>query len=124
MNLQFGEKYEQLRAEVRAFCGDSWPPRGADAKLDARGQAIAWRKRAMAAGYLHRTIPKAYGGAALAPDVMADIVIRQEFDRAGVPHTGSVQGTHMLVPTLLGMSIVTGAGLYTFHRELVNRRKV
>jgi len=26
--------------------------------------------------------------------------------------------------TLLGMSIVTGAGLYTFHRELVNRRKV
>ena len=32
---------------------------------------------------------------------MAEMVIRQEFDRAGVPHVGSVQGTHMLVPTLL-----------------------
>ena len=32
---------------------------------------------------------------------MAETVIRQEFDRAGVPHRGNVQGTHMLVPTLL-----------------------
>jgi alkylation response protein AidB-like acyl-CoA dehydrogenase len=101
MNLQFGERYEKLRGEVRAFCADSWPLRGADASLDERGQAIAWRKRAMAAGWLHRTIPQAYGGAGVEPDVMADIVIRQEFDRAGVPYAGSVQGTHMLVPTLL-----------------------
>ena len=33
MNLQFGEKYERLRAEVRAFCTESWPLRGADASL-------------------------------------------------------------------------------------------
>src|SRR5258705_3522525 len=32
---------------------------------------------------------------------MAATVIRQEFDRVGVPHRGNVQGTHMLVPTLL-----------------------
>jgi alkylation response protein AidB-like acyl-CoA dehydrogenase len=101
MNLQFGERYEQLRAEVRAFCAESWPLGGAEAQLPARAQAIAWRKRAMAAGFLHRTIPPAYGGAGFEPDVMADMVIRQEFDRAGVPHVGSVQGTHMLVPTLL-----------------------
>jgi alkylation response protein AidB-like acyl-CoA dehydrogenase len=101
MNLQFGEKYEQLRAEVRAFCAESWPVRGAEASSGERAQAIAWRKLAMAAGFLHRTVPRAYGGAGVEPDVMADMVIRQEFDRAGVPHTGSVQGTHMLVPTLL-----------------------
>jgi len=101
MNLQFGEKYEQLRAEVRAFCAESWPLRGAEAKLDERAQAIAWRKRAIAAGFLHRTVPQAYGGAGAEPDVMADTVIRQELDRAGAPHVGSVQGTHMLVPTLL-----------------------
>jgi len=35
MNLQFGEKYEQLRAAVRAFCDETWPPRGAEAKLHA-----------------------------------------------------------------------------------------
>jgi alkylation response protein AidB-like acyl-CoA dehydrogenase len=101
MNLQFGEKYEKLRGEVRAFCAETWPLRGAEAGLAEREQAIAWRRRALAAGYLHRTVPRAYGGAGLDPDVMAETVIRQEFDARGVPHRGSVQGTHMLVPTLL-----------------------
>jgi alkylation response protein AidB-like acyl-CoA dehydrogenase len=101
MNLQFGERYEKLRAEVAGFCRESWPLRGAEAQLDERGRAIAWRKRALAASFLHRTVPKAYGGGGCEPDVMAETVLRQELDRAGVPHRGSVQGTHMLVPTLL-----------------------
>ena len=101
MNLQFGEKYEKLRAEVRAFCAESWPLRSEEARLGERERAIAWRKRALAAGFLHRTVPPLYGGAGAEPDVMAEMVIRQEFDRAGAPHAGSVQGTHMLVPTLL-----------------------
>src|SRR5262245_49256452 len=101
MNLEFGEKYEALRAEVRAFCAESWPLKGTEARLGEREQAIAWRKRAIAAGFLYRTVPPAYGGAGAAPDVMAETVIRQEFDTAGVPHRGSVQGPRMLVPTLL-----------------------
>jgi alkylation response protein AidB-like acyl-CoA dehydrogenase len=101
MNLRFGERYEKLREDVRAFCRESWPLEGAEAQLAEREQAIAWRKRALAAGWLYRTVPEAYGGKGLEPDVMAETVIRQEFDRAGVPHRGSVQGTHMLVPTLL-----------------------
>jgi alkylation response protein AidB-like acyl-CoA dehydrogenase len=101
VNLQFGERYEKLREAVRAFCRESWPLSGDEARLPERERAIAWRKRALAAGFLYRTVPKAYGGAGLEPDVMAETVIRQEFDRAGVPHRGSVQGTHMLVPTLL-----------------------
>ena len=101
MNLQFGEKYEKLRAEVRAFCAESWPPLGAEARLAEREQAIAWRKRALAAGFLYRTVPRAYGGAGAEPDVMAEAVIRSEFDRAGVPHRVAVQGPRMLVPTLL-----------------------
>jgi alkylation response protein AidB-like acyl-CoA dehydrogenase len=90
-----------LRAEVRAFCAESWPPRGAEARMGAREQAIAWRKRALDAGFLYRTVPRDYGGAGAEPDVMAETVIRRELDRAGVPHRSSVQGTHMLVPTLL-----------------------
>jgi alkylation response protein AidB-like acyl-CoA dehydrogenase len=101
VNLQFGEKYEKLRAEVGAFCSESWPLRGDAARLGERDQAIAWRKRALAAGFLYRTVPPAYGGAGAEPDVMAEAVIRQEFDRAGVPHRVSVQGPRMLVPTLL-----------------------
>jgi alkylation response protein AidB-like acyl-CoA dehydrogenase len=101
MNLQFGEKYEKLRAETRAFCAESWPLRGSEAQRSAREQAIAWRKRALAAGFVSRTVPRAYGGAGALPDVMAETVIRQELDRAGVPHRLPTQGTHMLVPTLL-----------------------
>jgi len=101
VNLQFGEKYEKLRAEVRAFCEKTWPLTGAEARLSEREQAIAWRKRALAAGFLNRTVPRAYGGAGLEPDVMAETVIRQELDRAGVPHRLPTQGTRMLVPTLL-----------------------
>ena len=101
MNLTFGEKYEKLRDEVRAFCAASWPLRGDEARLGEREQGIAWRKRALAAGFLNRTVPRAYGGAGADPDVMAETVIRQEFDRAGVPHRVAVQGPRMLVPTLL-----------------------
>ena len=101
MNLQFGSQYDELRAALRAFCAETWPPRGTEARLGPRDQAVAWRTRAIAAGFLHRTVPRQYGGAGAPPDVMGDLVIRQEFDRAGVPHVGSVQGTHMLVPTLL-----------------------
>ena len=101
MNLTFGEKYEKLRDEVRAFCAASWPLRGDEARLGERDQGIAWRKRALAAGFLNRTVPRAYGGAGADPDVMAETVIRQEFDRAGVPHRVAVQGPRMLVPTLL-----------------------
>jgi alkylation response protein AidB-like acyl-CoA dehydrogenase len=101
MNLSFSEKYEKLGAEVRTFCAETWPPRGAEAKRPEREQAIAWRKRALAAGFLSRTVPRAYGGAGADPDVMAETVIRRELDRAGVPHRLPTQGTHMLVPTLL-----------------------
>jgi alkylation response protein AidB-like acyl-CoA dehydrogenase len=101
MDLRLGEVYEKLAADAAAFCRESWPLTGAEAALPEREQAIRWRKRALAAGWIHRTIPKAYGGAGCEPDVMAETVIRSQLDRAGVPHRGSVQGTHMLVPTLL-----------------------
>jgi alkylation response protein AidB-like acyl-CoA dehydrogenase len=97
MDLSFGPQYEELRREVEAFCRETWPAPGAD----ERDRAIAWRKRALAAGYLHRTIPKQYGGGGLAPDILAETVIRRAFDASGVPYRASAQGTHMLVPTLL-----------------------
>ncbi len=101
MDLEFGEKYETLRAQARDFARSSWPLQGDEAKLPEREQGILWKERAIAAGFLHRTVPAAYGGGGLEPDVLAETVIRQELDEAGVPHRGSMQGTHMLVPTLL-----------------------
>jgi len=97
MDLRFGPEYEELRQRVRAFCRQTWPAPGAS----DRERAIAWRKQALAAGFLSRTVPKTYGGGGFAPDVLAEAVIRQEFEAAGVPYRASAQGTHMLVPTLL-----------------------
>ena len=80
MNLRFGERYEKLRQEVSAFCQESWPLRGPEAELGEREQAIAWRKHALAAGWLHRTVPEAYGGAGLevrwaGPGIGAEVAI-------------------------------------------------
>ena len=97
MDLTFGPRYEELRREVEAFCQRTWPAAGAT----ERERGIAWRKQALAAGYLHRTVPRPYGGAGEAPDILAETVIRRAFEAAGVPYRASAQGTHMLVPTLL-----------------------
>jgi alkylation response protein AidB-like acyl-CoA dehydrogenase len=97
MDLSFGPQYEELRREVEAFCKRTWPAPGAS----ERERAVAWRKQAIAAGYLSRTVPKQYGGAGLAPDILAETVIRRAFEASGVPYRASAQGTHMLVPTLL-----------------------
>ena len=101
MDLEFGSHYETLRAEARTFAAESWPLSGDDASLPAREQIRLWRERAIAAGFLHRTVPSEYGGGGMDADILAETVIREELDAAGVPHRGSVQGTHMLVPTLL-----------------------
>ncbi len=101
MDLRFGEAYEKLREEVRRFCAESWPLRGKESRLPDEEQAILFRKRAIEAGFLFRTVPRAYGGAGGETDVLAETVLRQELDAARTPHRSSVQGTHMLVPTLL-----------------------
>ena len=88
MDLQFGAAYDTLREEVRAFCRESWPLRGEEAQLPEREQAILWRKRALAAGFLHRTVPRAYGGAGVEPDILAETLLREELDAAGVPIPG------------------------------------
>jgi alkylation response protein AidB-like acyl-CoA dehydrogenase len=97
MDLSFGPQYDELRRSAEAFCRETWPTAGAT----ERERGIAWRKQALAAGYLHRTVPKQYGGGGQQPDVLAETVIRRAFEAAGVPYRASAQGTHMLVPTLL-----------------------
>ncbi len=101
MDLRYGAEYDELREKVRAFCAEAWPPRGDEAGLPEAEQAVRFRKRAIEAGFLYRTVPKEYGGAGVETDVLAETVIREELDAARTPHRSSVQGTHMLVPTLL-----------------------
>ncbi|HVH07798.1 MAG TPA: acyl-CoA dehydrogenase family protein [Myxococcota bacterium] len=101
MDLSYGERYEALRAELRAFLTASWPPSGADAALPETERVFAFRRRAIEAGWLARSIPKQYGGSEQKPDPLAAQVIREEFARHGAPGDARGIGTMMLVPTLL-----------------------
>jgi alkylation response protein AidB-like acyl-CoA dehydrogenase len=101
MDLSYGPEYEQLRGEVRAFLAESWPPKDGSENGDLMAQAVAFRRRAIAAGYLARSIPKQYGGSEQAPDPLAAQIIREEFTSARAPMEQPGIGTMMLVPTLL-----------------------
>ena len=101
MDLSYGARYDALRAEVRAFLASSWPPTGQGAALARSEQVFAFRRRAIAAGYLARSIPKRYGGSEQPADPLAAQVIREEFARQRAPAEARGIGTMMLVPTLL-----------------------
>lgn len=92
MDLSYGERYEQLRADLRGFLAAAWT-KGAD--------KAAFRAAAIARGYLYRSVPRRYGGSEQPADVLAAQVIREEFARARAPGEVRGIGTQMVVPTLL-----------------------
>jgi alkylation response protein AidB-like acyl-CoA dehydrogenase len=101
MELGYSAEYEAFRGEVKAFLAASWPLRGDEARLAPDKQASLFRERAIAAGYLARSIPKRYGGSEQAADVLKGQLIREEFARARAPGEMAGIGPSMLVPTLL-----------------------
>ncbi|HTO09347.1 MAG TPA: acyl-CoA dehydrogenase family protein [Myxococcota bacterium] len=101
MDLSYSAEYEKFRGEVKAFLAGSWPLRGDEAKLPGEKRAALFRERAIAAGFLARSIPKRYGGSEQAADVLKAQIIRDEFARARAPGEMAGIGPSMLVPTLL-----------------------
>lgn len=101
MDLHYGPEYETFRKEVSAFLKDAWPPRDAAKDASFKDKAAIFRKQAIAAGYLARSIPKAYGGSEQPADALRAQVIREEFGRAHAPMEHPGIGTMMLIPTLL-----------------------
>jgi len=101
MDLSYSAEYEAFRGEVKAFLAASWPLRGDEAKLPGERRAALFRERAIAAGFLARSIPKRYGGSEQPADVLKAQIIREEFARARAPGEMAGIGPSMLVPTLL-----------------------
>jgi alkylation response protein AidB-like acyl-CoA dehydrogenase len=95
MDLTYGPEYERFRGEVRAFLAEHWRPG------DGRADVAAFRREAVAAGYLYRSIPRRYGGSEQPSDVLAARVIREEFTAVRAPMELRSLGTQLLVPTLL-----------------------
>ncbi|MBW2372949.1 MAG: acyl-CoA dehydrogenase family protein [Deltaproteobacteria bacterium] len=101
MDLQYSQEYEDFREEVKAFLAESWPLQGDEAKLSLGEQSSLFRDRAVARGYLARSIPKQYGGSEQDADVLKATIIGEEFARVRAPGELRGIGPSMLVPTLL-----------------------
>jgi alkylation response protein AidB-like acyl-CoA dehydrogenase len=100
MDLEYGESSEALRTEVGAFLAANWAP--LDSMERRRSDVVAaFRAKAIEAGYLYRSVPRAYGGSGQDPDLIRAQVIREEFGRARAPLEIHGNGTTMVLPTLL-----------------------
>jgi len=100
MDLSYGAQAEAFRGEVRAFLKGAWSPG------DRRGGALKdhirdFRRGAVEAGFLYRSVPKRYGGGEQPVDIIRAQVIREEFNRARAPMEVGGNGVNMTVPTLL-----------------------
>jgi len=98
MELGFGAEYDSFRQEVRDFIAGHWPP--ADGDLKSREHERAFVIAAIERGYLHRAIPKRFGGSEQEPDIGKAEIIREELTRARAP-AGRIPGNGLVVPTLL-----------------------
>jgi alkylation response protein AidB-like acyl-CoA dehydrogenase len=104
MDLEYGPEYEAFRQQVREFLEAH---RGrAPVRFSATGgrptpEVLDWQRLLLERGFTARTIPKEYGGYGAEPDLLARIILDEEFARSGLPPGLGGQGPDMLVPTLL-----------------------
>jgi alkylation response protein AidB-like acyl-CoA dehydrogenase len=103
MDLEYGERYEAFRQEVRAFLAEHKPSAPIAVRLEGEGrrELVRWLSLQIEHGYWARTIPKDYGGYGAEPDLLETVIMDEEFNRAGVARGLNAQGPSMLVPTLL-----------------------
>ena len=97
MDLSYGSSAEAFRHEVADFLDRHYRPE----IRSIQPKSTAFRRRAVDAGLLYRTVPRTYGGSEQAPDPLRGQVIREEFDRVGAPGEVPGVGVALLVPTLL-----------------------
>jgi alkylation response protein AidB-like acyl-CoA dehydrogenase len=103
VDLQYGERYEAFRREVRDFLEQHKKDAPGGDRLDRRGrrELARWLDLLVQHGYWARTIPEQYGGHGAAPDLLETVIMDEEFNRAGLARGLNAQGPSMLVPTLL-----------------------
>jgi len=102
MDLEYGEKYEEFRRQVRSFLEDHGAEKPPGGFFEgARAELTRWLSLQIENGYWARTIPKAYGGYGAEPDLLETVIMDEEFNRAGISRGMMAQGPSMLVPTLL-----------------------
>ena len=102
MDLEYGQRYEDFRREVRTFL-DTHKPKDSPGGISGirRKKLVEGLSLQIYEGYWARTIPKEFGGYGAEPNLLETVIMDEEFNRAGVPRGMASQGASMLVPTLL-----------------------
>jgi alkylation response protein AidB-like acyl-CoA dehydrogenase len=100
LDLSYGAEAEAYRRDVRGFLRNMWSP-GDRRSRELSEYIRAFRRAAIEAGYLYRSVPRQYGGSEQPVDVIKAQVIREEFARARAPMEVGGNGVNMVVPTLL-----------------------
>ena len=102
MDLEYGERYETFRQDVRRFLTESKDRRPKANYSETSSKDLSkWLSLQIEHGYWARTIPKEYGGFGAEPDLLETVIMDEEFNRAHVTRGYGAQGPAMLVPTLL-----------------------
>jgi alkylation response protein AidB-like acyl-CoA dehydrogenase len=70
MDLNYSPAHQDFQAEVRAFLAAHRHLSPTSTRAPRDPVARAWQKLLIAHGYAARSIPQAYGGAGLAPDLL------------------------------------------------------
>src|SRR3546814_20927017 len=83
MELGFGAEYDSFRQEVRDFIVAHWPP--ADGDLKSRANERAFVVAAIERGYMHRAIPRRFGGSEQEPDIAKAEIHREQLTTAPAP---------------------------------------
>ena len=102
MDLSFGPRYENFRAEVRQFIEEN-KSKSPETSPSSSMQTKNWQALLIENGYAARTIPREYGGYGGAPDIVESRIIAEEFSKQQINTGLGGQGISMLVPVLLEM---------------------
>jgi alkylation response protein AidB-like acyl-CoA dehydrogenase len=97
MDLNEGGEYDRFRRAVAEFVRTHW-----DTAYRGDHEAeCQFRREAVSAGYLYRSVPRKYGGAEQEFDGLKSRIIKEEFTRAKAPMEGPGPAPGFLVPTLV-----------------------
>jgi len=104
MDLTYPPEAEQFRAEIRAWLEENLPAGWFDEGFELTpGERKAfhesWSEKLFAGGWICASWPKEYGGKGLS--VMENVVLNEEFARAGAPMRADFFGDTLVGPTIL-----------------------
>ena len=104
MDLAYPPEAEAFRSEIRSWLEANLPPGWFEPGFSLKGEARAafneeWVRRLSDGGWICASWPKEYGGRGLS--VMENVVLAEEFARAGAPMRADFFGDTLVGPTIL-----------------------